>query len=477
MLGLLMGALWLGLCWAWLGSHPMLHADALYLSDLLQCLRAGRSLGSWDLPPAPSLFPDLGLLWLLRRATPTLLASLQAYGTLMGAALWLVLARLLRQVFQIPGSLARAYSAAGSIVVLCLCPLGSGLLAWALPGQHGWAFIAALGLWAWTLRQKERPSSFGRSLGLAFGSGLLAQSDPVFWVWAVLPMALLSLRLDRAGHRRLWAMLALGALSAWLAGQALAATGARTASLQWRFLFLRSSEDWAALGAQGPDFLRTHAVLLAVAVLALGLWAWPRPQAHKPLRLLFRVWVPTAFLSLALATLLGSVNGRYLYPLLLLPVALLPLLLAERFQSWGQASLLLPLLLALMSSGAPASQAVAPPGAVQAQSQALDALLADQGLRFGWADYAHARPLRLFSQRGTLCAPMVSAEGRVDPYLWSGERELFMQGDVLTRPQFVVSNGLDPQALRAKLGTAPRTVVVQGLTVWLMTRAGRGARR
>lgn len=477
MLGLLMGALWLGLGWVWLGLHPTGHADALYLSDLLQCLSAGRSLGTWDLPPAPSLFPDLGLLACLRGFTPTLLASLQAYGTLMAAALWLVLARLLRQVFQISGGLARAHSAAGLILVLCLCPLGSGLLAWNLPGQHGWAFIVALGLWAWALRQKERPSGLGRSLILAFFLGLLVQSDPVFWVWAILPVALLSLRLNRAGHRRLGAMLLLTGFSAWLAGRALAATGARTASLQWRFIFLRSAEDWAALSLQGPIFIRTHAVLLGVVVLALGLWVWPRAQVHKPLRLLFRAWIPAALFSVGLATLLGSVNGRYLYPLLLFPVVMLPLLLAERFQSWTQAALLLPLLLALLSWGAPSARAVTVPLPAQVQSQALDAVLADYGLRFGWADYAHARPLRLFSQQGTLYAPMVSADGQVDPYLWSGERELFMQGDVLTRPQFVVSNGLDSQALQAKLGPAPRTVMVQGLTVWLMTRNGRGAKR
>ena len=64
MLGLLLGALWLGVLWAWTGQHPGLHADALYLPDLLRSLQAGRGLGGWDLPPAPSLLPDLGLVWL-----------------------------------------------------------------------------------------------------------------------------------------------------------------------------------------------------------------------------------------------------------------------------------------------------------------------------------------------------------------------------------------------------------------------------
>ena len=62
-LGWLLGLLWLSLLWAWLGLHPGLHADALYLWDLLARLQAGGRLGTWDLPPAPSLWPDLGLLY------------------------------------------------------------------------------------------------------------------------------------------------------------------------------------------------------------------------------------------------------------------------------------------------------------------------------------------------------------------------------------------------------------------------------
>lgn len=480
MLGLLLGALWLALLWSFLGQHPSPNADALYLSDLLQCLKAGRGIGSWDLPPAPSLFPDLGLLWLARLMTHSLMDSLRVYGLLLGTGLWLLSARFLKALFRLRRGLAWSYAAAGLILGLLLSPAGSGITGWALPGHHGAAFIAALGYWAWTLRQKERASSWGRSLFLALLLGLLAHSDRVLWIWAALPMLLLSLRLNLAGQRRVWALLGLALLLAWLTGLALGATGARRATLHWQYLFLRSHAEWLAVLGGLPAFLQSYAALLLAMALSVGLWILAPTPRDSAFRVTLLAWGLVALLSLAMATLLGSFNGRYLYPVLLVPVLLLPLFLAERGPSWDRPALLLPALLGLLWLGAPSARAAEGDwsGVPELQdARALDGLLAMKGLRFGWADYWHARTLRLFSRRGTLCAPMICADGQVDPYLWIGERELFMQGDVLTRPQFVVTNGLDPAALQSKLGSPPEIVALQGMTVWLMVPGQHGGRR
>jgi hypothetical protein len=472
MLGWLLGGLWLAVLWAWLGLHPALHADALYLHDLLQALQAGRGLGGWDLPPAPSLLPDLGLLALVRWWSEELVGAQRLYGLLMGLGLWWALACLLATLLQWRQTDARAYAAAGLLLALVLSPLNTGFMQWAVPGHHGSAFVIALGLGAWGLRQKAMPSTWGRSLGLGLLLGLALHSDRLLWVWGCLPLGLLALRLNRAGQWRVLALLALAGALAWLLGQGVSATGARTAVLRWSYLATRSVQDWVAVLGQLPLLLKANPGLSLAATAAIGLWAWPMPQRHSGPRVLLLAWALVAASSLTLASVVGGYEGRYLYPLLL-PVVLLPAFLAERAWGWERPALLLPVLASLLWLASPTQKAGAE--AVQPlelrRAQALDAALAERGLRYGWADYWQARPLRLLSAQGTVCAPMISAGGRVDPYLWIGERGLFMQGDALQRPQFVVSNGLDPAALQAHVGIPPEIVTVQDLTVWMLVKA------
>lgn len=473
MLGYALGLLWLLALGAWLSLHPALHADALYLHDLLQTLQAGRGLGGWDLPPAPSLFPDLGLLRLAYAFSDNLVEAQRLYGLAMGLLLWLLLARLLRPLLGLSKSLSRAHSAAGLLLALLLLPAGSGVGDWMQPSHHGMALLGSLWLWSWVLLQKEQASGWAATLGVGVGLGLMAQSDRLLWVWGAMPLALLALRLKGPGRLRVLGLLLLAALVSALAQWAMERTGARIATARWSYIFSRSAADWKAVLGQLPGLLQAHLGLALAATLALGLWLRPQARRHSGPRVLLLGWALAALASLGVASLLGSFSPRYLTLLLWLPVALLPVFLAERSEAWEKPALLLPLLGALLLLGSQKSAAQASGPLEQQRAAALDAELGPRGLRYGWADYWQARPLRLLSGQGLLLAPVISDARGVDPYLWIGERGLFMQGDVLNKPQFVVSNGLDPAALQARLGTPPEIVTVQDLTVWLLVRGAK----
>jgi len=168
-----------------------------------------------------------------------------------------------------------------------------------------------------------------------------------------------------------------------------------------------------------------------------------------------------------LATLTGAMSGRYLYLLLLLPTLLLPALLAERWAWLDKAALLVPLLAALLWMGELRAQP-APSFEEPRQAAWLDQALSTRGLKYGWADYWHARPLRLFSRQGVVALPMATyTKELVEPFFWIGDRYLFLQGGALMRPQFVVLNGLEEAAVRAKRGKPMEVLQGEGLRVWI----------
>jgi hypothetical protein len=472
----LLGALWLGVLWVWLGLHPSLHSDALYLYDLLQSLQAGGHLSTWDLPPAPSLWPDLGLLGLCKAIAHDPLSTQRAYGLAMGAWLWLELSRLLRRLFDLPPAGARAWAAAGLLCALMFAPAGTGLMDWVVPGHHGAAFCIALYVWAWALKQREQPDAWMNSLVKGLGLGLLAASDAALWPWAFLPFACLALRLRRPAMLRLAGLAAAAALGAWLSGLWLQHSGARVASVRWAFILQRDGAAWRSVLAQLSAWLAQHWELGVLSLASLLLWAWPRAQRGSGPRVLLLGWALAALASLVLASLLGSINGRYLYLLLWLPPLFLPFLLAERWPALEGPSLLAPALAGLLWLMAPAHRSLPPKPAQVVQVEALEQALKVRGLKYGWADYWMARPLRLLGQDGVLCVPMISADGQVTPYAWIGDRSLLDQGAALERPQFVVLNGLDEGAVRARLGAPQVRMEFEGLTLFITAPVKPGAK-
>jgi hypothetical protein len=463
MLGLLWGFLCLALLWIRLGAGVGLHADALYLADLLQGLRQGQGLSRWFLPPAPSLFPDLGLLWVAGWGRDVVGAQ-RVFGLLMGAWLWIALARLLRRCFDLPVGGSRALAAAGLLGTLALTPIEGGLADWTLPGHHGAAWIASLSLWAWVLRQRDRPSSWGRTLGGAVLAGWLLASDLLFLFWGILPAAVLARGLRRETQKRLLVASALLLLVGWLARKLPGFLGARVAVVQLSYIKSRTWNDWSTILALIPDFLRAQAGLLLAAAVAFLLGVWGALGRFGALRALGWAGLVAVGASLALGVLMGSFSGRYLYPLLL-PALLLPALVAARSATWSRAALLIPALIGLLGLATPEAFASGPPW--QRRAQALDAFLGSRGLRWGWADYWHARPLRLLSTRGTVCLPMIATDAGVSRYIWMVQEDLFVRGAALERPQFVVLNGLEPAAVTATLGPPREVRVVEDLRVWL----------
>jgi hypothetical protein len=472
----LLGVLWLGLLWVWLGLHPSLHSDALYLYDLLQSLQSGGHLSTWDLPPAPSLCPDLGVLGVCKLFAHDVLSTQRAYGLFMGFWLWTALTQLLRHCWDLPKPGARAWAAAGLLTALLFAPAGTGLMDWVVPGHHGAAFCASIGLWAWALKQREEAAGWLSSLLQGAGYGLIAASDAALWPWAFLPYACLALRLRRPAMLRLACVAACAALSAWLAELWLRHLGARVAVVQWAFIVQRDGAAWRAVLSQLPAWFGQHGALDALSLVSLLFWAWPRAQRGSGPRVLLLGWLLAAGASLLLASLVGSINGRYLYLLLWLPALLLPFLLAERWPELEASSLLAPALAALLWLMAPAHRAPLPTPAPLLQVEALEQALKPRGLKYGWADYWMARPLRLLGHDGLLCAPMISVDGAVAPYAWIGDRGLLDQGAALERPQFVVLNGLDEGAVRARLGAPQLRMEFEGLTLFIPAPAKPGAK-
>ena len=62
---------------------------------------------------------------------------------------------------------------------------------------------------------------------------------------------------------------------------------------------------------------------------------------------------------------------------------------------------------------------------------------------------------------------MIAVNGALEPYAWIGDRSLLAQGAALERPQFVVLNGLDEAAVRARLGVPKERMEFEGLVLFI----------
>jgi hypothetical protein len=110
----------------------------------------------------------------------------------------------------------------------------------------------------------------------------------------------------------------------------------------------------------------------------------------------------------------------------------------------------------------------------QRQAAWLDAQLAQRGVTQGWADYWHARPLRLFSRQGAQLIPVITDWGDLKPFEWVSRRQIFEWDPGLEHPQFVVLNGLDPVKLQARLKARPVLAEGEGLKVWFFPAPKKG---
>jgi hypothetical protein len=448
--------------WVWLLPRLDVSAPGLYLQDLLGRLTAGGQLGTWDLPAAPCLFPDLGLAWFCRSQHADPLAAQRVYGLLLGLLAWAILAQLLRSLWGLGKPQSRIYAAMGLCLVLALS--GPGLDTWFFPAQHGFAWVAALGLWAWTLRQKDQPDGWLGTMIWAVLAAALTASDPWFALWSLPPLALLGLRCKPWTWLRLAVAAGLALGLAYGLRQSLAQHSVSLAQAPWDSL---GSQPWPGPAQAWAWWSTRLAPLWPVLVVSGGglvLWAWPQPGRQSGPRVLLLAWLVLALGGALLALRLDLTGMAWAYPLAL-PGLLLPLLVAERWPAWSRVAVLAPLLASLLliapSQGLSGS-------AAQRQEQVVwlrSALGPEQ--RYGWATPPAARALRLASQGALVLAPVLTGRDGVLPQAWCGDRSLWSEGAALQRPQFVLLEGLDGDVVQRRLGR-PSQVLEHGSTIlWI----------
>jgi hypothetical protein len=449
--------------WAWLGTYPALHADAMTLSEVWLGIQHGQGVGSWLFSGACSLFPDLGATALASCWTQDLAGWQRWHGFFIGAGVAWGAARLMRQQWDLNPWQARAFAAAGLILGLVLCqPLGFGALF--SPGHHGWSCVMALWAWAWVLRQEQRPSSWGYSLFLAVVWGLTWASDGMFAVWGLLPVLFLALLQSSWPRNRIIVSFVFAWLVKKVALNRLEATGAKVGVFRWSYAQAHAAQLWQGFQQGLPGLLHGEAPFLIAGLLSLLLWTWLAWKRSQGWRIL-AAWALAAVCNGLLCVLIGSAPRYVLFPCWSL-VLFAPAICARVFTREGSWSLLAPVLAGLLWL-APL-HAPAEPALELREAAWLDQAMFSRGLSQGWSDYFHSRPLRLFSHAGLQVLPMISqAPDHVDPHLWVVDRRLFPDGLALARPQFVVMNGLDAGAIMARLGQPKERLQGEGLDVWV----------
>lgn len=467
MLGWLLGFLWLAVLKAWLGSHLALDADALGVGDLWNSLHAAGHLGDWVMGPHPYVFPDLPIYGIAAQFAPDPLGRQLCYGLIQGFLLWWFLARLMKRLWGLEGSSARAYSAAGLLLLLpCFSP-ANGLGQALAPGYHGGALLCGLAFLSWVLKQDRRLSSWPAVLWASLLVGLVWASDQIVPVWALLPGLVLSVGLGGRARRRIWGAAALSWAFRDLVLAVWERRGMQVAHFQWPYFWTHSGALVASLGSQLAPALAAAAAPVLLGLLALGLMSG-RPRV-RPLS----AWLALALLltvlgGLALAGFEGSLEGRYFIGFVWLSAPLVPLLFSLRLEG-SPLPLVAAALLGLLCLGRAQPSPAEPMGVAQAQW--LDSRLGPLGLRQGLADYDHARPLSLLSRQGLVLAQVTTQGRTLRPYLWIVDRRIFSSG---SKAQFVVLNGLDAETVRAALGKPVTELDGAGLAVWIYARPRPG---
>jgi len=462
MSGWLAGIFLLWRLWVWLLPRLDVSAAGLYLQDLLGRLLAGGRLGTWDLPAAPCLFPDLGLAWFCGSQHADPLAAQRLYGLLLGLLAWASLAWLLRRLWALGKAQSRVYAAMGMLLVLASS--GGALDRWLFPAQHGTAWVACLALWAWALRQKEKSDRWWGTLIGAVLAAALAASDPWFALWAVSPLGLLALRCRPGVWLRLGVASGLALGLAYVFRQALGQHSVSLAAPPWGQVAAQAWPGFSGAWAWWDARLGPLWPVLAASGFGLALWLWPHPERQSGPRVLLLGWLVLALGGALLALRLDLPGMGWAYPLML-PALLLPLLVAERWPDWSRVALMAPLLASLlfMAPGQGLSGAAA-----RSQEQAVwlrQSLPPDA--HYGWAAPGPARALRLITQDALVLAPVLTAKEGVQPVAWCGDRSLWSEGAALERPQFVLLDGLDPGAVQEHLGKPAQVEEHGGSMLWI----------
>lgn len=168
-------------------------------------------------------------------------------------------------------------------------------------------------------------------------------------------------------------------------------------------------------------------------------------------------------------------HGRYLLPCLVLPLWwLLTLLPTAKLRTPLAAGIAIASLLGIALWRAPQIDFSKWAWPYPEQVAELDKTFSQEGHVRGLADFWNANYLNAVSHK--LCLNQIRADGRVQFWGNNAFQHFTMEtpGATLHRSfySFIITNGLDPAALRAKFGEPSRTVTVGSYEVWLYDEAG-----
>ena len=464
MLGLLLGALWLAALQLWLRAHLFLNADTLSVPDIWASLKAGGRLGDWSMGNHAFIFPDLPLYQLAAWISPDLAGRQVAYGLIQGFLAWWLGARLAARLFYLKPAQARAYVAAGLLAGLAFLKAESGLGQWFFPSHHGGALLASLALMHWVLRQRQEPSGWVKVAVVGVLAGLVHASDAVFFTWALVPALCLALAQSKAGRIRVGAVVAFSFATKLLYQAYLKAQGLKLLHFLWSYFAQNYPRLFAQAQLQAAGFVTDYGIALGLAaVFALFLlWRWREDPSPAALGL---AWFVLLGGAVVLAALQGQLLGRYLTWCLWVPLMLAPAWAASRWPNLNGWAMALPAAIGffwftLFRPVVPVDQPE------QRQAAWLDGQLAQRQMTQGWADYWHARPLRLFSQRAVQIIPVITDWGALKPFEWVSQRQTFSWDPELKHPQFIVLTGLDSAKALAPVKARGEVVQGEGLSVW-----------
>jgi hypothetical protein len=449
----------LALLWTFLARPaflPELNSDSLYLDDLWASFFDGRGFKAWYLPPAPSFFPDLALTWISQAAGPDLGLRHLLYALLSAALLGGGGALCCRRLLGLGAleSCLCAFSGLGFYVAF-MAP-NSTLSQIFVPGHHGGAMIASLGMLAFAPRRGKAPGFLALALW-ALAAGLMALSDRLILAWALVPL-FFYLGGERA-PRLAWLA---AVLTGWVLASALL--------FYWR----RSGPH---VGGFGLEFYRSNAgpllreglgsfatLLRREALLGLLAAAWFGFLAWKTQAGLARFCCLSGLASLGIVTFAGGVSGRYFYPIFFAAAVFSPSFAALRWK--GSAAFMA--LAAVFFLGLRALNAGPPGLALHRETPppglaALQAQLERSPPSCGYADYWRSRQLRMLSHGKVWTEPVISYPGlgRVGPNRWIA--------NPLAPPyprNYVVMNGLDRAAVQSSFGKPKKKKYFEGLEVW-----------
>ncbi len=478
-----------------------LSADYIYPQLFAEDVLAGwYPLSGWTLSSAPYFFPDMAVAIALR--------ALGGVGTMLPA--YVVFTYLALAVLA-GWSLARATNT-GWTAWLAGVALVNALLLWqpvsdhahylwllGTVGFHGGAILLGLASFALWSGPEGTALSRRRSIVAAAVLFLGAVSDTLFLTQAALPLGVGLLA--QAGWNWGGIRVRAYAKSLLLALGLVAAVRLALALGGW-FSFskvVRYAPTPAAVTRATSDFLRDLFATLvpgawglvavaAVALVGVGLMSWRERLHRHPMASGPKTALGFALSGLAATILLPLLTAywrdanhvRYMLPWLVYPGWLALAWVVPKIGRWeGDRRMLAAtglIWIGLMVAAATPIRLSALSWPYPERQAQLDEFITRHDLRHGLSDYWHAHeintltrtPLRLFALR-----PQANASFWNNNAFWLYESE----GGRLTLPDysFIITDGLDENALRRRFGEPTGQERAGGMTIWLYS--GEAPRR